>query len=593
MFCLLAGTAALLSLPALADGPPGSIVIRPGGSGATAERYPDKPGFLTIRPHHARGAASASDPPVIRIIRGKSAKAKAGAADEPGPPAPPPSRPAKPVGDPKKDGRVVLETWDACYLKGHKVGFFHVVVREYERDGKKYLYGTKTQKLTVSRFGQVVDQWAEDATMETPEGSVLVTRMRQGIGKDQMISLTGHVSGEKLSVKIEGAAGGTQEVPWPAGVVGIAKEATLLEDRKPKPGDTFNYLYYEGRLNRVIKFTATAKEVVEEPLVAGQKPRKLLKVELSMEPIGQFRLPNSTMWADAATFEPLKLVSDMPTLGGKMTVLRTTEQEASRRPTKVIELFDAQSIRLDREVAGIHDLAGVTYRVTVPGDLPADKLFARGPRQAIKNFDPAAKTCELQVTAVRRPGPVPAGAPADPGKEFLSSSFFLDWDNDLVKQHARAATANLPANASAWDKAKAVEAWVHRNMKATEFSQAMATCANVAKTLSGDCTEYAMLAAGMCRALGMPSRTALGLVYAPSRAGKPFLAYHMWYEVYADGQWVALDAVLGQGSVGPGHVKITDASWHEEKSFAPLLPVLTVLSAAPKFEVVRTTDARR
>jgi transglutaminase-like putative cysteine protease len=59
----------------------------------------------------------------------------------------------------------------------------------------------------------------------------------------------------------------------------------------------------------------------------------------------------------------------------------------------------------------------------------------------------------------------------------------------------------------------------------------------------------------------------------------------MWFEVYVGGQWVALDATLGRGSVGPGHVKITDASWDKERSFAPLLPVLRVLSAQPKVEV--------
>src|SRR5205823_13813112 len=128
---------------------------------------------------------------------------------------------------------------------------------------------------------------------------------------------------------------------------------------------------------------------------------------------------------------------------------------------------------------------------------------------------------------------------------------------------------------------------VHQNMRSVEFSQAMATADHVAKTLSGDCTEYAMLAAAMCRAVGVPSRTVLGLVYATNREGRPVMAYHMWFEVYADGQWVPLDATLGQGGVGPGHVKITDHSWHDERSFAPLLPVLRVLTAKPAFAVVK------
>ena len=151
------------------------------------------------------------------------------------------------------------------------------------------------------------------------------------------------------------------------------------------------------------------------------------------------------------------------------------------------------------------------------------------------------------------------------------------------------AVAGLPAGATDWDKAKAVERWVRQNMQAVEFSQAMATADNVAKTLSGDCTEYAMLSAAMCRSVGVPSRTVLGLVYAPGPGGKPFLAYHMWFEIYADGQWLPLDATLGQGGIGPGHVKIADHSWHEERTFAPLLPVLRVLMAKPAFEVVKVS----
>jgi hypothetical protein len=36
-------------------------------------------------------------------------------------------------------------------------------------------------------------------------------------------------------------------------------------------------------------------------------------------------------------------------------------------------------------------------------------------------------------------------------------------------------------------------------------------------------------------------------------------------------------------------VKITDHSWHEEKSLAPLLPVLRVLMARPSFEVLKVS----
>ena len=75
-----------------------------------------------------------------------------------------------------------------------------------------------------------------------------------------------------------------------------------------------------------------------------------------------------------------------------------------------------------------------------------------------------------------------------------------------------------------WEKAKRVERYVNQNMKSFTFSEALMTADQVAKNLSGDCTEYAMLAAAMCRAVGVPSRTVLGLVDAQGPRGRPFLA---------------------------------------------------------------------
>jgi hypothetical protein len=584
---------ALLAGPglALAAEPPGSLVIRPGGSGAKpVERYPEKAGFLVIRPASSVTAPDRTTSSPTLIGRSPAAPKNARLL-----PAPTSTR-SKQLPDSKDDGKTVIETWDATFLRGQRVGYTHVVVREYERDGKTFLYGIKTQKMTVARFGQVVEQWGEDSTLESADGQVLTTRMRQGLGREQKLSLAGKVKGNVLTVEIEGAAGGTQDVPFPDGVLGIAREATLLKDRKPKVGDVIDYLWYEGRLNRVVKFTATIKGVEELALYEGLKPRNYLRVEVAMEPLRdqdgrEFKLPSSTVWADAETLEPLKMEAEMPSFGGKLTVIRTTKEAALMPPGRVPDLFDVQSIRLDRPIPNVHDQTSVTYRVKLSGDLDPEKAFVRDGRQAVENLDAAAKAFDLTVRAGR---PGVQGEKAVPaGKEFLSSNFFIDWDNEAVRVLAQQAVAALPPTANEWQKARAVEAWVHRNMKPAEFSQAMATCSNVAKSLSGDCTEYAMLAAGMCRALEVPSRTALGVVYANGRDGKPYLAYHMWFEVYAEGRWTALDATLGRSGIGPGHIKITDSSWHDEKSFAPLLPVLTVLSAQPKVEVLRVTGAGR
>ena len=48
--------------------------------------------------------------------------------------------------------------------------------------------------------------------------------MRQGLGKDQALALTGTVEGKTLKVKGEGAAAAASDTPWPGGVVGLVRE---------------------------------------------------------------------------------------------------------------------------------------------------------------------------------------------------------------------------------------------------------------------------------------------------------------------------------------------------------------------------------
>lgn len=560
--------------------PPGAIVIKPGGKGAVpvteAERFPDRPGYLVIRPRKP-GAATPLANKLVGDLPGTKKPADTSSSE-------------LNSGDPKADGKLVLEVWDAAYIDGMKVGYYRTAIREFERNGQTLLYAIKEQRLTVARFQERVSLWSEDTTTEKPDGTVLVTCMRQGIGKDQRLAITGTVAGNTLKVNVEGEGGGSRTVPWPEGVIGIAQEARLLSDRKPKPGDTVEYRYYEGRLNFAVKFVLSIKPEEKVDLPGKAAPRSLLRVEQSMEPVkladgSEFRLPGATVWVDPKTYEPVKMESEMPQLGGRLTVYRTNREDALRPPTRVPDLADVQSIVLDRRIPNIHALGEVTYRFSLSGEADPKRAFALDDRQSLHNLDAEKKTFELKVSRGARAAELLAPG-VGVGPEYLDKSFFIDWDDPRVKRHAAQAVIGLPEAATTLQRAQAIERWVRQNMMNAEFSQAMASCANVARTLSGDCTEFSMLAVGMCRSLGIPARTTLGLIYAEVN-GKPVLAYHMWFEIYTDGRWIGLDATLGRGGIGPGHLKITDASWHEERSLAPLLPVLNLLGSRPKVEIVR------
>ncbi len=67
------------------------------------------------------------------------------------------------------------------------------------------------------------------------------------------------------------------------------------------------------------------------------------------------------------------------------------------------------------------------------------------------------------------------------------------------------------------------------------------------------------------------------------------MAFHMWVEVFVKGQWVPLDATLGRGHVGAGHLKVADDSWSDTQSLTPMLPVTRILGKVT-LEVVSVNE---
>jgi len=65
----------------------------------------------------------------------------------------------------------------------------------------------------------------------------------------------------------------------------------------------------------------------------------------------------------------------------------------------------------------------------------------------------------------------------------------------------------------------------------------------------GDCNEHTVLFVAMARALGLPARTAVGLVYVNGA-----FFYHAWPEVWL-GEWVAVDPTFGQYPADAAHLR--------------------------------------
>jgi hypothetical protein len=482
-----------------------------------------------------------------------------------------------PAGEPKV--KTIEDLWDAAYLQGARSGYVHTTVQEIEVKGRKFLRTTVQLNLTVKRFQDTIQLRMDTGNDETEDGKVLGTFMRQYLGKQQQVSISGTVKGKELHLKGDGIKLQATTAPWSDDVIGLYRQQRLLPDKKPKPGDEIRYKSFEPTINLVITSTLKVKDYEEVKIPGSAKKRRLLRVETHTQKIEKVQLPFLVTWVDE-NYQPVFAQMDMPVLG-EMKLVRTTEKVA-RAPSQGAQLTDiglSQLIPLNKRIVRPYATKSATYRITIKGEEDPASTFSQDDYQEARKVK--GNSFELEVRSRRNPKPVEGAK--KPGEEFLKSCHFINSADALVKKHAQTAVGS---ETDPWKKALKIEKWVHDNMT-SQNDEALATADHVARTLQGDCTEYAMLTAAMCRAEGIPSRTAMGLIYADVKKG-PVMAFHMWTEVWVRGRWVPLDATLGQGFVGATHLKINDHSWHDIRTATPLLPLMRVLGKV-SIEVVSAT----
>jgi hypothetical protein len=488
-------------------------------------------------------------------------------------------------------GKVVEETWDAAYLESGKAGFFHTTVREIERDGVKILRTTQLLDLTVKRNQTPARVRMETGTDETADGKVTGIAMRQFLSNDQTVLLTGAVEGKKLHLKTQDGRM-DRTVPWNDEVIGLARQYHFFQEKKAKSGDQLSYVSFEPPITSVVTVHAAVKEEEEVEVLELNKgktvrvKKKLLRVEAQSDKVtgdnGAIQLPALVLWLDKDLL-PVRSQTEIPGLG-KITLYRTTREAATgagdKGPSEA-DILLTSLIPVNRALPRQAETRSAVYRVTAKDDDDPGTIFAQDERQQVKNLQ--GNTFEIHVQAVRKPQG--SENPGEAKEEFLESSTFLNCNDAKVKERAERAVGK---ETDAWKKAQLIEGWVHANMRlnnATPFT----TAGQIARDLEGDCRQHAMLTAAMCRAAGVPARTAVGLIYVNDRQRGPVMGFHMWTEVWVKGQWLALDAVWGLGSVAADHVKIADSSWHDVQSLTPLLPVTRVIGKVT-IEMVRVND---
>ncbi|NOX54956.1 MAG: transglutaminase family protein [Planctomycetes bacterium] len=476
--------------------------------------------------------------------------------------------------EPKREGQessatqaqAADESWEVLYLGGSRAGYGRSTSRWVKRDGQKQLVSEEEVFMTIKRFGQELKIQRLLRTEETEYGRlirfVFVMKNPPATTTRSVGTLRRRIDGS-YELEVETTVGGRRSrstLRWENDARSPAYQDRLLEQNPLKPGDKRSFKTFVPELLKFTDVKLVAYDYRPVKLLDGQT-RRALKVRVT-----QSILPTvaTDMYLDEQG-ETLKTETDL--LGMKM-ISYTVPKEVALEKIAGAEL----DLALDTlvRVAPIREpdrARQIVYRIRIPEDDPARYLL-EGPTQHVVRVAP--DTVELTVRRL----PVPSRARIGRiDREYTSETQYLQLSDPRVQEHARRAAGNVTDPGLI---ALRMEKYVHEKLTNKNFSTMMASAAEVAEKLEGDCTEHAVLLAALLRVKRIPSRVAVGLVYVESLQA---FGGHMWTEAYLNGQWVPLDATLGKGGTGPTHIKLAVSSLADEapspvNAFLPLMNVL-------------------
>jgi transglutaminase-like putative cysteine protease len=163
-------------------------------------------------------------------------------------------------------------------------------------------------------------------------------------------------------------------------------------------------------------------------------------------------------------------------------------------------------------------------------------------------------------------------------REALEPEPLIQSDDQRIIAHARSVTV---ARAQWRQNPKAVAQQLNNSVfgmleKSVTFS--VPNAVQVLQTRRGDCNEHTVLYVALARALGLPARTAVGLVYVNGA-----FFYHAWPEVWLDG-WVAVDPTFGQVPADASHIRFVIGGLAQQVEIVRLIGNLDIEVLDPVME---------
>ncbi|MBL8949667.1 MAG: transglutaminase domain-containing protein [Myxococcaceae bacterium] len=333
-----------------------------------------------------------------------------------------------------------------------------------------------------------------------------------------------------------------------------------------------------GQPNEVLTLPAV-KELVEDAdqyRLALKRGQKLSGSVIDSQDLEHYVLtttPEAKPWAERTIGGVTVKVKKVVTISDKEKVATDVYIDEKGRIVEMDFAGTMKAVAEPKDVAQKLDVVEVFShtRITLPSvpgpiarEIPGQLvLVATGVpekfrkdtyRQKFKALD--KEQVEITITAVPPKVKDKVWPLTDPnGGANLKSTLAVESQHPKIVELAKKVVGS---EKNAYAAAKKVVAWVGGAMT-KDYGSSSDRASDILTNMKGDCTEHALLAVSMLRAIGIPARRVDGVVYLMNDDKVPALYWHEWVEAYV-GEWTQLDPTFNQEVADATHFAVGEES---------------------------------
>ncbi len=425
--------------------------------------------------------------------------------------------------------------WMKVLLQGQQIGH----IEHSRRVVGNTVITSERFEASLARAGTSMKIITEETHRESIDGKPLGFSTLTDLGSMAQLSEGAIASDGKLSlIRSQGGTVRTEEARYPNGAL-LSEGARLLEARSAlKPGEEIRFQTFVASQMEAVD--VRVKYIGEETVDVDGKAHTARHTEQTLA------LPGSPLVIQSWTDPNGRLLRSLTPMFGLQLEMLATDASAAQHRDPATDLLALTVVASPRALSTAELGGDLRYQL---------QLGEQGIAQSLPTGEQSLSSIEggWQLLIDAPPyGAAGKTAASEPVASNRSASNWVQSDAAEIISFAKKATAK---SKDARARMMALQTAVAKHINSKNLRVGYASALEALRMREGDCTEHALLLAAAGRAVGVPTRVAVGLAYIDQFAThKQVFVPHAWVQAWVDDRWTSYDAALG--GFDSGHIAL-------------------------------------